>query len=255
MRDRLIGALAACVLLAAPAQAQNGLDLVQQFETQIAPLLNDVDVILFDGPEWLALRLPAMQSSGDIGASMDLYQVGDFSVGVGLTTGLFRGFYDDVSSKWKAMPQQVPEPLPMPAAVFYGRGALSRDLELTARYAFFPTVDLRDIKVPAQQTSGGDLQIAAGTSMYAAKVRHRTYETGALTLVSSAELNYFTGFMQVGQNLTFKLGTVQDQTVNTAIREALRQDGGDPTPWPPTIPSRWAPSSPARPSSAGTSTS
>lgn len=214
-------------LLWASGAAAQGMTQEERIQTilrdQVIPILADLDVIMLKAPEYLAQRLPAMQSGGDLGAQMDLVQLGQFSVTLGLLAGVFRDF-DDIGNDFQRMPNQLPDPLPIPAAVVGVRMAVHRDWEVGARYGFFPEFEVK---------SQGWL-IRGTTSIYGLRGRNRTLEGQGWkpTLVSSADLSYFTGSMDIGRDFTFTMGdTTQllDPAQIPVLNEAVNQEvfGGD----------------------------
>jgi hypothetical protein len=174
------------------AQDQAAEDRIQQIlRTQVQPVLDDLDIILTQGPKYLAKRLPVMQSGGDFGAQMDLVKLGDFSVGLGLLSGVYRDF-DDIGRNFQRLPKDLPDPLPIPAAVVTTRMALNDRFEVGASYGFFPHF----------QTKSNGYDIEGTTTIYGARARHRTVEGHGWvpTLASSAAFTYFTGRMDIGRD-------------------------------------------------------
>ena len=233
MRKTILSA-AATVLTstwATPAVAQQPQSVEDKFarliETQLLPLANDLDQILFEGPKYLAKRLPSMQAAGDLGAEMDLAEFGDFSISVGLMSGVYQGFNEEITGKFQKLPKTMPEPLPLPAALFSARLAVNADLEAAARLAFFPEI----------KHSTKDWDVAAATRMMAVGARYRLLAgRGAVpTLVSSAELSYFTGYMELGLGRTYNLISLKQaaaelgepwEPVREIINDAYRDKTG-----------------------------
>lgn len=213
------------VAFAGPAGAQNN----QQdgsFEEilfdRVWPIIYDVDVILLEGPKFLAKRLPGMQAAGDFGAQMDLVKLGDFSVGIGILAGIFPKFdqmqdqfYNDPAKpRAKGIPKQLPPTLPVPVAMLIGRAAVTEDLEVDLRFGFFPNFEVKS----------QDFLIRGTTSIYGAKVRHRTFRGHGIVpnLISSADGSYFTGFIDIGRDYTFTLGNTGD-FLGSSDRSTLNQ--------------------------------
>lgn len=197
------------------------------FNTQIAPLIADLDVILIEGPKYLATRLPALQAMGDLGGQMDLDEPNEFSLSLGLMSGVYTRFNDEVADHFQRLPKTLPEPLPMPAVNISARYALNQDWELTGRFAFFPTFTV----------STRDWDISATTRLLAAGGRYRLLQGhGAVpTLVTSAELSYFSGYMEVGRGFTYPLITLKEaarvadvawEPVREAINNEYREKNG-----------------------------
>jgi hypothetical protein len=239
MNSRVLpGLVAAVVAVAAPRCAHavlcTGAKTLEEkltcvLEKQVVPILSDLDVILTEGPKYLATRLPAYQAMGDLGADMDLEEFGDFSITAGVGSAVFRDFNDDVAQGFQRLPKNLPEPLPLPSILLGGRFALSRDWEITGRFTFVPEFEI--------QTN--DWLVSATTRTIAAGARYRLYEGdgGVPRLVTSAELSYFTGYMKVGRDFQYDLVGLKSaaesagyawepfrQTINAEYRE---QNGGE----------------------------
>lgn len=212
--------LAVVVVLAGPpAAAQTREEIERILRQNIEPVLHDIDIILTNGPAYLAKRLPAMQAGGDFGAQMDLVRIGDFSVGLGLLSGVYREF-DEMDDNFQRLPKQLPDPLPIPAAVVTVRSPITESIEVGLRYGFFPEFEVK---------SQGYL-IRGTTSIYGGKVRYRLHRGGGIvpTLVSSADVSYFTGSMDIGRDFTFTLGNTAELlgdndrlTLNQAINQEV----------------------------------
>jgi hypothetical protein len=215
--SRLGGLFGLCAALSLPgvAAAQTG-DLESiirdRLENDVLPVLRDVDIILLEGVEYFAARLPAMQAGGEPLAQMDLYAAGDFSVGVGLMSGVYVGFRD-VGDDFETIPNQIPEPTPVPAIMVMGRYAAHPDLELGARYGFFPSFDIEQ----------DDFRIRGGTSLYGARARYRAVRGHGVkpTITVQGAGSYFTGFLDIGQDFSFVVGQIEDPQLNAAINQAI----------------------------------
>ncbi|MCK6571074.1 hypothetical protein L6V77_08205 [Myxococcota bacterium] len=197
------------------------------FQRQIAPLVNDLDQILIEGPKYLAQRLPPLQAMGDLGGQMDLETPNAFSVSLGVTSGVYFDFNQEVADDFQRLPKTLPEPLPLPSAVLSARYGVTPDWELTGRFGY----------VPEFKTKSRDWEIAAATRTFALGTRYRLSrgEGSWPTLVSSAEVSYFTGYMEVGRGLTYPLITMREaakladvpwEPVRTAINDEFREANG-----------------------------
>lgn len=216
-RAVLQGALIAG-LMATPAWGQLNIDeaeLERILQEDIAPVIGDVDLLLLEGPKYLAKRLPAMQAAGDFGGQMDLLTPGDFSVGLGVLGGVFFGFDDEVGNDFQKFPNKLPEPLPIPAGVISGRIAVTEDFELNARYGFFPDFEVK---------SKGYL-IKGTTSIWGLKgrLRHSRARGWRPAFIGSAELSYFTGFLNVGRDFSFRLTPIRNNEFNETVNQAFGQ--------------------------------
>jgi hypothetical protein len=208
-----------CALLAPAAASAQDLDalvaeLDRVLQREVVPVLADVTTIIEDGPVYLAKRLPAIQPLGDPGAVMDLATWGDFSVSLGVVGGILQSFNSEVASSFQTLPRTLPEPLPVPQAMLAVRAALSPDLEVGVRFGIVP-----NFEVESQEW-----QVETSTRTFAGRARYRLMQGhGARpTLVSVADLSYFTGFMQVGRDLTLDIATL-DTLFDPAQYEQFRQ--------------------------------
>jgi hypothetical protein len=209
----LLGALAPAASFAQDLEALQA-DLERVLQREVAPVLSDVNTIIEDGPVYLAKRLPVIQVLGDPGAVMDLATWGDFSVSLGVVGGILQSFNREVASSFQTLPRTLPEPLPVPQAMLAVRAALSADLEVGLRFGIVPNFEIET----------EDWQVATSTRTFAGRARYRLMQGhGARpTLVSVADLSYFTGFMQVGRDLTLDIATL-DTLVEPGQYEQFRQ--------------------------------
>ncbi|MFN3203050.1 MAG: hypothetical protein ACE366_31945 [Bradymonadia bacterium] len=208
--------LAALACLAQPALGQisiNEAELERILQEDVAPVIGDVDLLLLEGPKYLAKRLPAMQAAGDFGGQMDLLTPGDFSLGIGVLGGVFFGFDDEVGNRFQKFPNKLPEPLPIPAGVISGRVAVTPDFELAGRYGFFPNFEVK---------SKGYL-IKGTTSIWGLKGRYRHSRAKGWTpaFIGSAGYSYFTGFLNVGRDFSFNLTPIRNNEFNQTVNEAF----------------------------------
>lgn len=192
----------------------NESNLSFQFRCQVVPVLDDVLVVVIKGPDYLAQRLPAMQAMEASGTQMDLARWGDFSVTVGVASGFYTSFKDEVADGFVKIPKDsVPDLLPLPVGVIGVRFAANEDWELGARYAFVPGFEVKQ----------KDYRIEATTQIFGAHARHRLLpgSGGRPTLVARGDFSYFTGAMKVGRDFELDIGTIQDSELNQELNDAV----------------------------------
>lgn len=157
--------------------------------------LNDLFVILINGPVYLSSRLPMMMATQPPDASFVEGEFGKLSLGVGLKSDIYGQFQDVTFGANNIMDiyERTPDVVPLPSLSLYGRMGLTEDLDVSAHMDFIPSI---------QQTAQGidllaNYYVVGGQGRY--KVLNGHGGTPSVTLGSG--LSVFSGRLEIGKEL------------------------------------------------------